>query len=241
METILKIQHVSKHFDGIVAVDDVTMAFPASTITGIFGDNGAGKSSLFNLLSGFEKPDSGMIFFQNKDITHKSVLQRAKMGMGRLFQIPRIFSDISVFDNLLAASKNPKGHHSYNYFLNPAAIRRETEIDSIRANKILEQFSLLNKSSIKAYELSIGEKKLLSLGSLLMNDAQLLLLDEPFAGINEALIAHLKNMLILIKQQGVTLLIIEHNKTLIEEIADNYYEMKRGKIIENVLNNHAAK
>ena len=232
METTLNIKHINKHFDGIVAVDDVSMSISAGTITGIFGDNGAGKSSLFNLLSGFEKPDSGKIYFQNKDITHKSVLQRARMGMGRLFQIPRIFSDVSIFDNLLAASKSSKGHHTYNYFINPAAIRRETEIDSIKVNKILEQFSLLNKSSIKAYELSIGEKKLLSLGCLLMNDAQLLLLDEPFAGINEALIAHLKNMLILIKQQGVTLLIIEHNKTVIEEIADNCFEMRRGRILE---------
>lgn len=232
METILNIQHLNKHFDGIVAVEDVCMAIPAGTITGIFGDNGAGKSTFFNLLSGFEKPDSGKIYFQNKDITHKSVLQRAKMGMGRLFQIPRIFSDISVFDNLLAASKNPKGHHSYNYLLNPAAIRKETEKNSIRANKILEQFSLSDKSGMKAYELSIGEKKLLSLGSLLMNDARLLLLDEPFAGINEALIAHLKNMLVLIKQQGVTLLIIEHNKTVIGEIADNCFEMRRGRILE---------
>ena len=240
METILKIQNVSKHFDGIVAVDDVSMAIPAGTITGIFGDNGAGKSSLFNLLSGFEKPDIGKIYFLNKVITHKSVLQRAKMGMGRLFQIPRIFSDISVFDNLLAASKNPKGHHSYNYLLNPAAIRKETEKNNIRANKILEQFSLSDKSEMKAYELSIGEKKLLSLGSLLMNDARLLLLDEPFAGINEALIAHLKNMLVLIKHLGVTLLIIEHNKTVIEEIADNCFEMKQGRIIEYVFNNHAA-
>lgn len=232
METILNIQHINKHFDGIVAVDDVSLSISAGTITGIFGDNGAGKSTLFSLLSGFEKPDSGKIFFQNKDITHKSVLQRAKMGMGRLFQIPRIFSDISVYDNLLAASKNQKGHHSYNYFLNPAAIRKETEKDCVRANKILEQFSLSNKSGMKAYELSIGERKLLSLGSLLMNDAQLLLLDEPFAGINEALIAHLKNMLVLIKQQGLTLLIIEHNKTVIEEIADNCFEMRRGRMLE---------
>ena len=240
MDTILNIQHLSKHFDGIVAVDNMSIAIPAGTITGIFGDNGAGKSTLFNLLSGFEKPDSGKIYFQNKDITHKSVLQRAKIGMGRLFQIPRIFSDISVFDNLLAASKNQKGNHLFNYIFHHNTIKKETEDDRIRANKILEQLWLSKKSTLKAYELSIGEKKLLSLGSLLMNDARFLLLDEPFAGIHENLIALIKEMLIKIKQQGVTLLIIEHNKTVIEEIADNCFEMKQGKIIEQVMNNHAT-
>lgn len=241
METILNMQQVSKHFDGIVAVDNVSMAVPTGTITGIFGDNGAGKSSLFNLISGFEKPDSGKILFQNIDITHISVLKRARLGMGRLFQIPRIFSDITVFDNLLAASKNQKGHHPYNYVFNSGAIKKENEIDCIRANKILEQFTLSEKSAMKAYELSVGEKKLLSLGSLLMNDARLLLLDEPFAGINEVLIDHLKKMLVLIKQQGVTLLIIEHNKLMIEEIADNCFEMRRGKIVESKNEDNATK
>lgn len=230
METILNIQHISKHFDGIVAVDDVSMTIPTGTITGIFGDNGAGKSSLFNLLSGFEKPDSGNIFYRGIDITQKSVLKRARLGIGRLFQTPRIFSDLTVFDNLLAASKNQKGHHFYNYIVNPDAIRNEIKIDSLKAYKILEQFSLSEKWDMKTYELSIGEKKLLSLGSLLMNDAQLLLLDEPFAGINETMISHLKNILVLIKKQGITLLIIEHNKAAITDIADIILEMKQGKI-----------
>ncbi len=230
METILNIQHISKHFDGIVAVDDMSMTIPTGTITGIFGDNGAGKSSLFNLLSGFEKPDSGNIFYRGIDITQKSVLKRARLGIGRLFQTPRIFSDLTVFDNLLAASKNQKGHHFYNYIVNPDAIRNEIKIDSLKAYKILEQFSLSEKWDMKTYELSIGEKKLLSLGSLLMNDAQLLLLDEPFAGINETMISHLKNILVLIKKQGITLLIIEHNKAAITDIADIILEMKQGKI-----------
>lgn len=230
METILNIQHISKHFDGIVAVDDMSMTIPTGTITGIFGYNGAGKSSLFNLLSGFEKPDSGNIFYRGIDITQKSVLKRARLGIGRLFQTPRIFSDLTVFDNLLAASKNQKGHHFYNYIVNPDAIRNEIKIDSLKAYKILEQFSLSEKWDMKTYELSIGEKKLLSLGSLLMNDAQLLLLDEPFAGINETMISHLKNILVLIKKQGITLLIIEHNKAAITDIADIILEMKQGKI-----------
>jgi ABC-type branched-subunit amino acid transport system ATPase component len=239
MEAILNIQNIYKHYEGIVAVDNVGLSIIPGTITGIFGDNGAGKTTLFNLLSGFEKPDNGSVFFEGKDITKKSVIYRARNGMGRLFQIPRFFSDLTVLDNLLAAGNNHEAKYLHNYLLKHATIKKNKIKDSEKAINILEQFHLSDKAGLKAYELSIGEKRLLSLGSLLMNDAKLLFLDEPFAGINEIAAQQIKSILISLKNRGTTFLMIEHDKAKLFELADCVYEMKQGKLLSTT-NTHNA-
>lgn len=230
METILNIQDLYKHYEGIVAVDNVNLSIMPGTITGIYGDNGAGKTTLFNLLSGFEKPDNGSVFFEGKDITKKSVIFRARHGMGRLFQIPRFFGDVTVLDNLLAAGNNHEAKYLHNYLLKQSTIKKNQIKDSEKAVNILEQFHLTEKAGLKAYELSVGEKRLLSLGSLLMNEAKLLLLDEPFAGINEIAAQQIKHILTSLKNSGTTFLMIEHDKAKLFELADFVYEMKQGKL-----------
>lgn len=230
MEAILNIQNISKHYEGIVAVDKVNLSIMPGTINGIFGDNGAGKTTLFNLISGFEKPDSGSLLFGGKDITHKSVIKRARLGMGRLFQTARVFNNVTVLDNLLAAGNNHEARYLHNYLLKYSTIKRNKIKDTEKAQSILVQFNLAEKAALKAYELSVGEKKLLSLGCLLMNGAKLLLLDEPFAGINEIAIAQIKCIFSLLKNSGITLLMIEHNKAKLYEMADTVFEMKQGKL-----------
>jgi ABC-type branched-subunit amino acid transport system ATPase component len=239
MEAILNIQNLYKHYEGIVAVDNVNLSIMTGTISGIYGDNGAGKTTLFNLISGFEKPDSGSVLFDGKDITKKSVICRARHGMGRLFQIPRFFSDVTVMDNLLAAGNNHEAKYLHNYLLKHAIIKKNQIKDSEKAINILEQFHLTEKAGLKAFELSVGEKKLLSLGSLLMNDAKLLLLDEPFAGINEKAAQQIKNILTLLKNSGTTFLMIEHDKAKLFELADSVYEMKQGKLFITTNTHHA--
>lgn len=239
MEAILNIQNLYKHYEGIVAVDNVSLSIMPGTITGIFGDNGAGKTTLFNLLSGFEKPDNGSVFFEEKDVTKKSVIYRARHGMGRLFQIPRFFSDVTVLDNLLAAGNNHEAKYLHNYLLKYSAIKKNKIADLEKAKNILDQFHLSDKAGLKAYELSVGEKRLLSLGSLLMNEAKLLLLDEPFAGINEKAAKQIKRILASLKNNGTTFLMIEHDKSKLFELADCVYEMKRGKLFETTNPHHA--
>lgn len=239
MEAILNIQDLYKHYEGIVAVDNVNISILPGTIIGIFGDNGAGKTTLFNLLSGFEKPDSGSVYFDGKDITNKSVIYRASHGMGRLFQIPRIFGDVTVLDNLLAAGNNHEAKYLHNYLLKHSTIRKNNIADIEKAKNILKQLYLTNKAGLKAFELSVGEKRLLSLGSLLMNGAKLLLLDEPYAGINEKAAQQITGILIALKNDGTTFVMIEHNKSKLFELADCVYEMKQGKLTI-VTNNHHA-
>ncbi|HBG62217.1 MAG: hypothetical protein A2266_05505 [Bacteroidetes bacterium RIFOXYA12_FULL_40_10] len=239
METILNIKNLYKHYEGIVAVDEVNISILSGTITGIYGNNGAGKTTLFNLLSGFEKPDNGSIFFEGKNITKKSVIYRSRHGMGRLFQIPRIFADVTVLDNLLAAGNNHEAKYLHNYLMKHSTISKNKIKDNEKAKNILQQFHLTDKAGLKAYELSVGEKRLLSLGSLLMNDAKLLLLDEPFAGINEIAAQQIKHILTSLKNIGTTFLMIEHDKEKLFELADRVYEMKQGKLL-NTTNTHHA-
>lgn len=239
MEAILNIKNLYKHYEGIVAVDHVNLLIMPGTITGIYGDNGAGKTTLFNLLSGFEKPDNGSVVFKGQNVTKKSVIYRAQHGIGRLFQIPRIFPDITVLDNLLAAGNNQEANYLHNYLLKHSTINKNKIADIEKAKNILEQFHLTDKAGLRAYELSVGEKRLLSLGSLLMNEAKLLLLDEPFAGINEVAAQQIKSILISLKNSGTTFLMIEHDKAKLFELADSVYEMKQGKLL-NTTNTHHA-
>lgn len=239
MEALLNIQNLYKHYEGIVAVDNVNFSILPGTITGIFGDNGAGKTTLFNLLSGFEKPDRGSVFFEGNDITKNSVIYRARHGMSRLFQIPRIFSDVTVLENLLAAGNNHEGKYLHNYLLKHSTIRKNKIKDKEKANDILEQLYLTDKAVLKAFELSVGEKRLLSLGSLLMNEPKLLLLDEPFAGINEIAAHQIKSILTSLKKSGTTFLMIEHDKAKLFELADLVYEMKQGKLSNTISLSHA--
>jgi len=239
MEAILNINDLYKHYEGIVAVDNVNLSIMPGTITGIFGDNGAGKTTLFNLISGFEKTDKGHVIYERKDITQKSVIYRARHGIGRLFQIPRIFADVTVLDNLMAAGNKHEAKYLQNYLLKHSAIKKNKIADIEKAKNILEQFHLTAKAGLKAYELSVGEKRLLSLGSLLMNEAKLLLLDEPFAGINEIAAQQIKYILTSLKSSGTTFLMIEHDKAKLFELADSVYEMKQGKLL-NTKNRHHA-
>lgn len=230
MEAILNIQNLYKHYDGIVAVDHVNFTLGRGEVVGIFGENGVGKTTLFNLINGFEKADTGHVFFKGKDITRSSVRHRAKQGIGRLFQTPRIFGDITVLDNLLAAGNNKEARYLHNYLLKYPTIKRNILLDSERAKTLLEQFGLRVKAGHKASALSVGEKRLLSLGSLLMNDSELLLLDEPYAGISESAQPQIKSMLASLKNKGTSVLLIEHDKTKLYELADSVYLMKKGKL-----------
>ncbi|MEI8272548.1 MAG: ATP-binding cassette domain-containing protein [Paludibacter sp.] len=230
MDSILTIQNLSKHFAGITAVDNVNLTIVPQSIIGLYGDNGAGKTTLFNLISGFEKPDAGSITFMERNITHKSVLHRAQMGMGRLFQNPRVFTEMSVLDNLMAASKHTTGHHLLNYITKHGIIREEENANYQKAMSILQQFSLNTKSNLNSYELSVGERKLLSLGCLLMNDSKFILLDELSSGLNSLMIDRLHETITDLNKSGITFMMIEHDLPLISSICNEKHKIDNGKI-----------
>lgn len=233
MNKILDIINLSKHYGGINVADDIDFSIPMQSIVGIYGDNGAGKTTFFNLISGFEHPDSGQIWMKNVNISNKSVLQRAQMGMGRLFQKPRLFSGVTVFDNLLAAANLSKGHHLLNYLFKYNQIIKEDFDNKQRASQILHQFSLGSKENLKAHELSVGERKLLSLGCLLMNGADFILLDELSSGLNRIMIDNLIIVLNDLNKSGITFLLIEHNKEFLKSVCNEVFLMQNGKILKS--------
>jgi len=246
MSVALQIEDLSKHYDGIVAVDNVNFAIKLKTITGIFGENGAGKTTFFNLISGYEMPDkkrirlnlrfielpvytpvsSIKIFDKNADLL--TVRERCLLGLGRLFQKPRVFNELTVIENLLMSNKPIKKNSLLVFLFKYRVVKRAKIINSIKAVKLLKEFSLYSKKDDKAFKLSFGERKLLSLCCLMMNNSKLVLLDEPFAGINT--IKKLINLIKHYKNKGVAFLIIEHKYNILADLCDYIYEMKSGKI-----------
>ena len=232
MDDILTIQNISKHFEGIKAVENVSLSLSCGSVIGLYGENGAGKTTLFNLISGFEIPDSGHIKFHDDDITKISVLRRAQMGMGRLFQNPRIFPEVTVIDNLMAASKHTTGHHIFNYLIKQQKIKNEEENNRFKANQILEQITLSPKSKFKAFELSVGERKLLSLGCLLMNGSTFVLLDELSSGLNNSMISKLNELILELNKMGMTFFLIEHDQSVLKRTCSQVWKMQNGEIIK---------
>lgn len=229
---MLKVENVYKSFGGITALDGVSFNVEPNTITGLIGPNGSGKSTLFNVISGFYSKDKGEIYFEGKKIVGLESHKIAMLGIGRTFQISEVPEKMTVLENLLLAPKRQIGEGIFNVFLYPLKIKRENEQYLKKAFEILELIKLYNLRNEYAGNLSGGQKKLLSLGRIIMSEPILLLLDEPTAGVNPSLV---KDLIIAIKnlrdEKGETILLVEHNMKVISEICDRVIVLDFGKKI----------
>jgi branched-chain amino acid transport system ATP-binding protein len=187
----LEAKALVRRFGGFTAVDDVSLRIAAGTLVGVIGPNGAGKSTLFSLLTGFLKPDAGTVLLAGQDITRLQPDRRAQHGMARTFQVPREFGQLSVRANLMAAAPGQSGEKLLSLFTAPARIRREELAIGAKAEDIAAFLKLTRVLDTQASSLSGGQKKLLEMGRALMTDPQLILLDEPFSGVNPVLIAEI--------------------------------------------------
>ncbi len=229
---MLKVENVHKSFGGILALNGVTLSVEPNSITGLIGPNGSGKSTLFNVISGFYSKDRGEIYFKGKKIEGIEPYRIAMLGVGRTFQISEVPEKMTVLENLLLAPKSQIGEGIFNVFLHPLKIKRENEKLLKDAYEILELVQLYDLRNEYAGNLSGGQKKLLSLGRILMSDPILLLLDEPTAGVNPTLI---RDLIVAIKnlraEKGQTILLVEHNMKVISEICDRVIVLDFGKKI----------
>ena len=229
---MLKVENVYKSFGGIAALDGVSLNVEPNTITGLIGPNGSGKSTLFNLISRFYNKDRGEIYFKGEKIEGIEPYKVAMLGIGRTFQISEVPEKMTVLENLLLAPKNQLGEGIFSVFLHHLKIKRENEKLLKNAYEILELVQLYNLRNEYAGNLSGGQRKLLSLGRILMSDPILLLLDEPTAGVNPTLV---KDLMVAIKnlrdEKGVTILLVEHNMKVISEICDRVIVLDFGKKI----------
>jgi neutral amino acid transport system ATP-binding protein len=231
-DPILEIQEVVKTFGGIRAVDGASFDIERGSITALIGPNGAGKTTLFNVITGFLRGDRGAVAFRHHPIFGRPPFTIARLGMVRTFQITKALARMPVIDNMMLAAPDQPGERLRNVVLRPRLVRaREREVRE-RAMDLLKVFDLDRLASEYAGTLSGGQRKLLELARALMTSPQLLLLDEPMAGINPVLAARLlDHMKRLRGELGVTFLFIEHDMEVVMSHSDRVVVMAEGAVI----------
>lgn len=227
----LEIDTLNKHFNGVKALVGFSCSLEKGKILGLIGPNGAGKTTLFNVLTGFIPSDSGSISFCGVDLHNKPAHRIANLGVARTFQDLRLIRQISVLENVLLSFRNQPGENLANTFFRATKSRKvETENRDI-ACSILEKAGLANKTNVFASDLSYGQQKLLSLVCCLVSEADLLLLDEPVAGIAPAMIEQILSILTDLPKQGKSVIIIEHNLEVVTQVCDRVIFMDAGEKI----------
>jgi ABC-type branched-subunit amino acid transport system ATPase component len=228
--TILKMDNVSKSFGGVCAVDNMSLGFEEGRVSCLVGPNGAGKTTLFNLITGFIRPDRGHIYYRDRDISSLAPWQIARLGVGRLFQDIRVFNRLAVLDNVLAAFKDQSGEKAMISLITPWRVAREERRMVERAREFLALVGLEGNEESLAEDLSYGQQKLLSIARLLAADADVLLLDEPTAGVTPVRVKALLDLIKKLADAGKTVAVIEHNMSAVFEIADWVYFIDEGQV-----------
>ena len=227
----LETVELTKSFGGVTAVDRATVTFQNGKVNALIGPNGSGKTTFFNCVTGMIKPDSGTATYRGKDITSKPSHVIARAGIGRSFQLCRIFPRMTVLENMLVADPAQPGEGLFGCFVRHGAmVRREAEART----KALELLALLNIERLAdeyAGTMSGGQRKLVELGRVLMTDPTMIMLDEPMAGVNPALTQSLLDHVLNLKAQGMTVLFVEHDMHMVRHIADWVVVMAEGRVV----------
>ncbi len=212
-EPILTVHGVSKRFGGVQALNGVDLAVRPGRVTGVIGPNGSGKSTLFNLITGIGRANGGSIRFQGTDITRLSSDRINRLGIARTFQLTPLFGQLSAFENLVVVARG-----------DPTAARR-------RADELLDFLSLRPVRDEYGDNLSYGQQKLVEFARLMMNDPTLLLLDEPFAGVNPVLEQRLLERMAGWLEEGKTILLTDHEMGIMMELCHELYVLDHGEVI----------
>lgn len=230
-DVLLEVDALSVSFGGVHAVRNLSFNVARNSITGLIGPNGAGKSTAIHCISGMVQPDAGRIHFAGEDLTRLPPYRIAESGLIRTFQVSSDFPRLTVLENLMAAPRGQTGEVWWKVFTQSARWRAEEETALAEAERLLVRFGLAHLKNEYALNLSGGQKRLLELARALMTHPKMLLLDEPIAGINPALadqiLQHLRNL----RDEGVTLLVVEHELGFIERLCDTVLVMVEGRLL----------
>ena len=230
--TLLKADALVRHFGGVAAVDGCSFEIARNTITGLIGPNGAGKTTTVNLISGAIRPGAGHVIFDGDDVTGFAPHRLAAKGLIRTFQISREYKSMTVLENLMASPRNQAGERLFNVFFRSGAYKAEERRHLERSLEVLDDFGLYAKRNDYAGNLSGGQKRLLELARAVMAEPKLLLLDEPMAGINPALVDKVTEHIIAMRDTlGVTFLVVEHNLEVVERMCDHVIAMALGSTL----------
>ena len=210
MTALLRTERVRKAYGGVQALDGATVEVAEGSVTGLIGPNGSGKTTLFNVITGYERADAGEVFFRGKAITNQRPDKVFAAGIGRTFQLTRIFPRLSVTENMLVAAQHRRGHR--------------------RALELLEFVGLERHAGLPAGSLSYGQRKLLELAYVLVADPAVILLDEPAGGVNPTLVNHIAGRIRDLNAEGRTFLIVEHNMEFVMGLCDTVTVLTSGAV-----------
>ncbi|WP_314703212.1 ABC transporter ATP-binding protein [Stomatobaculum longum] len=230
---MLEVKNIGISFGGLKAVDNFSLELQENELSGLIGPNGAGKTTIFNLLTGVYRPDNGSIRLDGKELTGKSIIEINQAGIARTFQNIRLFSNLSVLDNVKAGLHN---HHAYSTFEGifrlPRYRAQEKEMNR-RAEELLSVFHLEQMAEVKAKNLPYGSQRKLEIARALATEPKLLLLDEPAAGMNPNETAELMETIQLVRKRfHMTILLIEHDMKLVSGICERLTVLNFGKLLK---------
>ena len=223
--SLLEVERVSKKFGGVLAVDDCSLTVEARSITGLIGPNGSGKTTLFNLVTGFLPKDAGTVTFRSQRIDRLGPDRIYELGVGRTFQLARIFPRLTALENMLV----PVRRRGLRALLSGATWGHE----KARAIEMLEFLEIAHVADKLGGALSYGQRKLLELGAVMMAEPDLVLLDEPAGGVNPALLERIGEHIRKLNDRGITFLIVEHNMGFVMNLCTNVIVLHRGRTIAN--------
>lgn len=229
-DPILTVDDMTRSFGGLRAVDIVHLEVQRGVITGLIGPNGAGKTTFFNGVTGFDRPDSGNWSFQGNSLAGVSAHDVARKGMVRTFQLTKALARMTVMENMLLAAVGQRGERFLPSFL-PQIWRPQEAVNRARASELLERFKLTDRSEDFAGTLSGGQRKLLEMARALMAQPAMIMLDEPMAGVNPALTQSLLTHVRGLRDEGKTVLFVEHDMDVVMNISDWVVCMAEGRII----------
>jgi ABC-type branched-subunit amino acid transport system ATPase component len=225
MSALIEVERVCKSFGGLQALAECSLEVSQGSITGVIGPNGSGKTTLFNVMTGYERANTGEIRFAGEPITRASPERVFGLGVGRTFQITRLFFRLSVLENMLVATQRHEG------WTRSVVRRAGSAAERRRAMELLEFVGLAHLARSPAGNLSYGQRKLLELASLLVADPAVLLLDEPTAGVNPVLIEQLANRIRELNGQGKTFLVVEHNLEFVMGMCHRVTVLHQGRAL----------
>jgi branched-chain amino acid transport system ATP-binding protein len=220
-----------KTFGGLRAVDDMSISLGRGEMLGVIGPNGAGKTTLFNLLAGSLRPNAGTVRAGGEDLTHAGAHRRIAAGVGRTFQIPRPFPGMTVLENLLTGAPAQSGERAWMNLVRPGRVAAEERAAVDKARGLLDFVTLSALEGEPARVLSGGQRKLLELARVLMTDPQVILLDEPAAGVNPSLLELIIDRLLTLNAGGKSILLIEHNMDAVGRLCRRVVVMAGGRYL----------
>jgi ABC-type branched-subunit amino acid transport system ATPase component len=230
-EEALAVRELHKDFGGTRAVDGVSFAASRGQVTGLIGPNGAGKSTVLGMIAGSVTPSAGQVLLDGEDIAGLPAYQVARRGVGRTFQLSSEFPHLTVLENMLTAVQGGRGDTLWTALLGKRYWRAAEDRSVRRAAELMDRFGMTAMANERAATLSGGQRRLLEIMRALMPAPRLLLLDEPMAGVNPALTRRIEDYLLELKSEGLSMLMVEHEMSVVERLCDHIIVMAQGRVL----------